>query len=544
MTWRTNWRGTNPVVSFSTPERQVKIAIVLHIFYEDYVDRFCRYISEIDFPIDVFVTTPNAQIAKLAEGRLNRTQNVNKVEVAVVPNRGRNFAPLLVEFGKELLKYDIFGHFHSKKSLFTGKEQVAWADYLFDTLLDPARCKYHVHLLADQDKNVGLVYPTTPPTMSFTANHWLRNEDPAKNLETITNLKVSHFGFVTFPIGGMFWARSRALAPLLGANWSYHMFPEEAGQVDGTLQHAIERFISTACEASGFKKVAFHPELNSAFEDDSYVFAEYLDSLQIIHSGYLTEVEHLSVNLFDSLISRVNAFDDYQKVKACQKMGITDSVAYLELRNSTERELRKSLHSEEVSMTQIAELMSRKMRDLHSMKVSPTEIMEAEICSELDVVRLKHPLGNIVKKRQTYKKSTTIVMDTCYERGHIERMLTEVGISLEFIDLKVSSETRLRKDDYSYWANLAASSEFSRENYVHVGNNVVSDYHLPLQFDFQAVYLPSARDLAWMLGRNISNDFAVVSDEFAQNRLKLYQDPIFTIETIPRIGDRSRKRSW
>ena len=139
MSWRTSWKGRNLVAPRTSSNRPVKIAIVLHIFYEDYVDKFCSLISRIDFPVDVFVTTPNTKIANAAEKKLSRTQNVNKVEVALVPNRGRNFAPLFVEFGQEMLKYDIIGHFHSKKSLFSGKEQTEWADYLFNVLLDPAR---------------------------------------------------------------------------------------------------------------------------------------------------------------------------------------------------------------------------------------------------------------------------------------------------------------------------------------------------------------------------------------------------------------------
>jgi hypothetical protein len=543
MAWRSDWKGRNPIVARSIPHKPVKIAIVLHVFYEDYVDRFCYYISRLGFPVDVFVTTTSSRIAQVSESQLSRIQNVMNVKVVVVPNRGRNFAPLLVEFGKELLKYDVFGHFHSKKSLFTGSEQTLWADYLFDTLLDPARCKYHISLLADQASNVGLIYPTTPPSVSFMGNHWLQNVAAGKVLEKITGQKVSQFGFITYPIGGMFWARSSALATLLGADWSYDQFPMEEGQIDGTLQHGVERFVSVACVESGFKKVAFHPELNASFEDDSYVYAEYLDSLYGIHSGYLTEVECLSIDLFDSLISRVNSFDDYQKVKASEILGFTDPRAYLEIRKSAEIELRKSLTHRDVSITQIAELMSQKILDLESTELSPAEIVKAEVNCELEIVRVKSTLARFVKERQLSRKYTTIVIDTSYEREHIERILTQVGISIEYLNLQISSETGLRKDDSSYWASLAETLRFSRESFLHVGDNIVSDIQVPAYYGFDAMYLPNARDLAWMLGRHIPNEFAVVTDEFIQNQLNLYQDPVFPTEGIPKIGNRSRIKS-
>ena len=532
MSWRTSWKGRNSFASSSSPNRPVKIAIVLHIFYEDYVEKFCSLISRIDFPVDVFVTTPNTKIANAAEKKLSRTQNVNKVEVALVPNRGRNFAPLFVEFGQEMLKYDIIGHFHSKKSLFSGKEQTEWADYLFNVLLDPARCKHHINLLADQTSYVGLIYPTTPPAVPFFGNHWLQNVNAGKMLEKIAGQKVPQFGFITYPLGGMFWARSRALASLLGANWSYDQFPEEDGQIDGTLQHGIERFVSVACEVSGYKKVAFHPELNAAFEDDSYVFAGYLDSLETFHSGYLVEVDCLSVNLFETVVSRANSFDDFQKVMASQLLGFADPSTYLEFRNGAELEVRNSLSSGDASITQVAELMSRKIQNLQSTVMSPDEIIEAELKCELDILRPKSLLASVIKERQSSGKQTTVVADTCYERGHVERILTKSGISLEFLDLQVSSETGLRKDNSSYWAALAESMRDFKGSYLHVGDNLVSDVQLPADFGFRSLYLPNARDLAWMLGTNIPNDISVIADEFVQSQLNLHQNPIFTTSGV------------
>jgi lipopolysaccharide biosynthesis protein len=52
---------------------------------------------------------------------------------------------------------------------------------------------------------------------------------------------LSRVTSLDFPSGSMFWARPDALRPILDLGLTLDEFPEEAGQVDGTVAHAIER---------------------------------------------------------------------------------------------------------------------------------------------------------------------------------------------------------------------------------------------------------------------------------------------------------------
>jgi predicted HAD superfamily hydrolase len=180
--------------------------------------------------------------------------------------------------------------------------------------------------------------------------------------------------------------------------------------------------------------------------------------------------------------------------------------------------------------------MSRKIHNLQSTALSPAEIIEAELNCELDILRPKSMLSSVIKKRQSSGKQTTVVTDTYYEREHVERILTKAGISLEFLDLQVSSETGLRKDNSSYWAVLAESMRDFEGSYLHVGDNLVADVQLPSDFGFRTFYLPNARDLGWMLGSDIPNDISVIADEFVQSQLNLYQNPIFTASGVQISG--------
>lgn len=531
MDWRDNWSGTNAVKVSGSHSRSPKVAISLHIFYEDYIDRFTTRISALDFQVDVFITSPDESICEKAVIAFGELLNVNNVTVRKVPNIGRNFGPLLVEFGAQILSYDVLGHFHSKKSLYSGREQSEWADYLLDSLLDPARSKFHLLTLLDcKQSNLGIVFPTTPPSLPFWGNHWLRNVESGRKWARELGLELKKFGFITYPMGGMFWAKTDALKQLLSYPWSYEDFPEEAGQIDGTTHHAIERLVVVCCQSNGYKKVAFHPEVNAGFIDDSYVFEGYASALQDSSVDFLAQIHHLSLDLFDTIISRTNPFDDYQKLLASRDLGFSDPGKYLEIRNSSEFELRISGKYADVDLAQVAIFMLANHRSFFSNKTTPEDIVEAEIKAELSIIKPKSVIKEVILKRQCYGKRTTIVTDTYYQRDQIHRILISIGIPLDNLDIEISSESGLRKDNGSYWKKLSESQAFDREKFLHVGDNVVSDIQIPGDYGFRAMYLANARDLASLLGKEINNDYDSSGNLNEISRLGIYQNPFVRLK--------------
>ncbi|PSJ48032.1 glycosyl transferase family 1 [Zobellella endophytica] len=478
----TKWHPKEPVSTkrkLTEQASQQKVAICLHIFYEDFIDRFADALRRFPMPVDVFITLADGKLARKATSVFQKIGQVRQVQVRAVPNRGRNFGPLLVEYAQELRGYDLFCHLHSKKSLYSGKEQSQWSEYLTEYLLrDPAVINRVLNAFADNEE-LGVYYPTSFWMMPNWVNHWTVNKPH-------TGEWLEQFGmsldsdFINYPVGGMFWARPKALKELLAREYQYEDFPAEPLPNDGSSLHALERLVGLLAEKNGYKQFYYYPPTGRFTTDKSYCYIQYHNSARNAFDQ-IKNHELISFDVFDTLVRRRYFAPDYAKLKLGARLaaeGLVDNAhAFVGLRNEAEFELRKEqAFKGDVRIDAIYQRLVQRL-GLDETRAEP--LMQQEFELDLDMIEGKDEMVDIFNDLYALGRTLWVVSDTYYTREQIGLMLRKAGVTAPF-RLLVSSEEQKRKDNGTMWHFVKSELQnMGSPSFLHIGDNVVADAQLP-----------------------------------------------------------------
>jgi len=237
-----------PALSSMTSGRPT-LAVACHLYHDNLAVEFRNYFLNLPDGTDIFITTDTPAKKDVIE-RAFSGWNRGAVEVRVTPNRGRDIAPKLVGLRDVHERYELVLHLHSKESHHAGV-LANWRGFILENMLGSPRIVESVLDAFVRRPDLGIV-----ASQHFEpVRHWINwgGDFPlAKGLAERMGLALSEETVLDFPSGSMFWARSAALRPLLDLNLSFEDFPEEAGQIDETPAHAIERLYYHVCERAGF----------------------------------------------------------------------------------------------------------------------------------------------------------------------------------------------------------------------------------------------------------------------------------------------------
>lgn len=232
-----NFRATN---EFHLPD--CSLCVQLHFYYTETADEMARALRRIQIPFTLLVSVRAGEDISFWERywRAAVPQTTNVI-VKIAPNRGRDVLPWLVLFRDEIQSHDLVLHMHTKRSPH-GNELRYWRQYLLHTLLGSRAIVCQILSLFAADQRLGLVFPAYWPTLQNQPNFGQTRmlcADLAKRM----NVSLDLGACPDFPAGSFFWCRTKLLKPLLDLALEPDDFPNEAGQVCGTLAHAVERFI-------------------------------------------------------------------------------------------------------------------------------------------------------------------------------------------------------------------------------------------------------------------------------------------------------------
>lgn len=220
-------------------------AVVIHLFYLDNWPLFRRKLLQLKKYInyDLYITIPDKNQYFIEEVR----QDFPAVEYLECPNRGRDVLPFL-KIAKQL---DDWGYravlkFHSKKSTHWEGGQ-SWLEITLDQIIPSKKTAVsEIGRVLLKDKT-GVIGPDEfyyPLTVNFPANGLHMSRFVAKHYgrQAEQHFLQTHRSSYGFFGGTMLWMKLDAIRPLLRARVA--MFEPEAGQIDGTYAHAVERLLS------------------------------------------------------------------------------------------------------------------------------------------------------------------------------------------------------------------------------------------------------------------------------------------------------------
>ena len=234
----------------------VSCGILAHVFYVELLDEVIAFAQNVPKPSTLLVSTDSFLKKQAIEAGLNNS-GLSDWEVRVFENRGRDIAPSFLGFLDRLETLDYAVHVHTKKSPHYGSGFDLWRQYLFAENGGSRERVDSILRMFESNPTLGVLAPVDfEPIRSLIS--WGFNRRMVEGLLALSGRDGSlEQVSLELPSGSMFWFRTKALRGLFDIGLDAYHFDAEAGQVDGTLAHAIERAIFYLVENEGYDWARF-----------------------------------------------------------------------------------------------------------------------------------------------------------------------------------------------------------------------------------------------------------------------------------------------
>jgi tetratricopeptide (TPR) repeat protein len=221
----------------AAPRIGSRIAVVVHVYYPDLWPEIAASLRNVGEQFDLYVSLVKGQSDHIER---DVQEQFEGAFTFVFPNHGRDMFPFVYLCNTGVLsEYEAVCKVHTKKS----PQRVdgdAWRQLLIGPLLGSRERIIRIVDSFRTEPSVGIV---AAGGSLLGCENWGVN---AHNLSELAHRAALHYSVkdLRFAAGSMFWIRGEVLSAIASLKLSETDFELEAGQLDGTMAHAVERFFS------------------------------------------------------------------------------------------------------------------------------------------------------------------------------------------------------------------------------------------------------------------------------------------------------------
>lgn len=229
-------------------------AIHIHAHYPELIEEMIVGLGAFARRNIYFRITVNQPSAETFAKQVMSQSGFLKYDAMLVPNRGRDLGPLFTACKDMFRDYHYVCHLHTKKSPHLPFGDT-WRQHLVGNLIGSDSQILRQLAFMEANSNCGVLYPENFSKIQLGV---AMNRNREK-IDALINCLGSDWRYedLDFPAGSMCWLNSNMLRPIIDRLPPIEAYDEEAGQLDGTLAHALERCLSLIPYNCGFRSVAF-----------------------------------------------------------------------------------------------------------------------------------------------------------------------------------------------------------------------------------------------------------------------------------------------
>ena len=222
-------------------DNKSKIAVQIHLFYDDLIKDIINKTNNIPIKFDLYVTITSSEIYKKLEKYIISFSKANYFEIMIAENKGRDILPFLNQIKTKYKFYKYLCHIHTKRSLTAPEIGFLWRNYLYNNLLGDINVVSEIIYDFDNNEKLGFLFPETYYGI---INQFYRLTKGTKKWmnflasKLFKNYKIGKL--YNFPAGNMFWAKLEAISQIFVYDFTDY-FPNEGEQTNDTIMHGIER---------------------------------------------------------------------------------------------------------------------------------------------------------------------------------------------------------------------------------------------------------------------------------------------------------------